>query len=153
MLFYSSRASDLLSAIIASPSTNFPEVINIFRGLSYSIHIVDRVAVNSFVQEWSVPETDFHLRSGCSLYRLRYSLVMSTLSNSFPKQSDSTAVIIPGKSALAFSFTQLNGHISSFQQKLASLGIANGSAVSIALPNSFEFIVRGHQGSQQASVT
>jgi acyl-CoA synthetase (AMP-forming)/AMP-acid ligase II len=68
---------------------------------------------------------------------------MSTLSNSFPKQSDSTAVIIPGKSALTVSFTQLTAHISSFQQKLAALGISNGSAVSIALPNSFEFIVRG----------
>ncbi|RDI85280.1 hypothetical protein Vi05172_g4594 [Venturia inaequalis] len=66
---------------------------------------------------------------------------MSTLSNSFPKHSDSTAVIIPGKPALTVSFTQLSAHISSYQQKLAQLGISNGSAVSIAIPNSFEFIV------------
>jgi non-ribosomal peptide synthetase component E (peptide arylation enzyme) len=68
---------------------------------------------------------------------------MATLSNSFPKQSDLTAVIIPGSPALTLSFSQLNAQISSFQQKLAHLGICHGAAVSIALPNSIEFIVRG----------
>jgi acyl-CoA synthetase (AMP-forming)/AMP-acid ligase II len=67
---------------------------------------------------------------------------MATLSNCFPKQSDLTAVIIPGSPALTLSFSQLNAQIDSFQQKLADLGVSHGAAVSIALPNSIEFIVR-----------
>src|ERR1700755_721308 len=66
---------------------------------------------------------------------------MATLSNSFPKQSDSTAVIVPGKAPLTVSFSQLSAEISSFQNKLAKLGISRGAAVSIALPNTYEFIV------------
>jgi acyl-CoA synthetase (AMP-forming)/AMP-acid ligase II len=68
-------------------------------------------------------------------------VIMTTLSNSFPKKSDSTAVIIPGSPALTLSFSQLSAQIASFQQKLAELGISKGDAVSIALPNSIEFIV------------
>jgi hypothetical protein len=67
--------------------------------------------------------------------------IMATLSNSFPKQSDSTAVIVPGKAPLTVSFSQLSAEISSFQKKLAILGISRGAAVSIALPNTYEFIV------------
>jgi acyl-CoA synthetase (AMP-forming)/AMP-acid ligase II len=66
---------------------------------------------------------------------------MTTLYNSFPHQSDATAVIVPGASPLSVSFTQLNAEIRSFQQKLAKLGIGHGAAVSIALINSYEFIV------------
>ncbi|KAF2420570.1 acetyl-CoA synthetase-like protein [Tothia fuscella] len=66
---------------------------------------------------------------------------MTTLSNSFPKQSDSIAVIIPGDSPITLSFSQLSAQISSFQKKLADLGISKGAAVSIALPNSLEFII------------
>lgn len=67
---------------------------------------------------------------------------MTTLSNSFPKQSNSIAVIIPGDNPITLTFTQLSAQISSFQEKLARLGISHGAAVSIALPNSIEFIVR-----------
>ncbi|KAF2399204.1 acetyl-CoA synthetase-like protein [Trichodelitschia bisporula] len=66
---------------------------------------------------------------------------MATLLTSFPRQSDATAVIVPGASPLTLSFSQLTAEISSFQKKLAALGIGHGAAVSIALPNSYEFII------------
>ena len=66
---------------------------------------------------------------------------MATLATSFPSKSDVTAVIVPGKNPLSVSFTQLNSEIRSFQRKLAKLGIGEGAAVSIALINSYEFIV------------
>jgi acyl-CoA synthetase (AMP-forming)/AMP-acid ligase II len=76
---------------------------------------------------------------------------MTTLSNSFPTQSDSTAVVIPGDAGFSLSFTQLSAQIASFQRKLADLGISHGAAVSIALPNSIEFIV-GSPGSAQCAL-
>lgn len=66
---------------------------------------------------------------------------MATLSNLLPSTSNATAVIVPGPSPLSISFTQLNNEIRSFQAKLAKLGIGHGDAVSIALVNSYEFIV------------
>lgn len=66
---------------------------------------------------------------------------MATLSTSFTKDSSETAVIVPGKPGITASFTDLSREISSFQEKLAKVGITHGSAVSIALPNSYEFIV------------
>ncbi len=66
---------------------------------------------------------------------------MATLATSFQRGSSSTAIIVPGKPALTISYKQLSADVSSFQQKLAALGIAPESAVSIALPNSYEFIV------------
>jgi len=66
---------------------------------------------------------------------------MSTLANSLPLDSESTAVIVPGKPALTRTYKQLTADVSAFQQKLAKLGITAGSAVSIALPNSYPFIV------------
>jgi len=66
---------------------------------------------------------------------------MSTLANSLPIDSESTAVIVPGRPALTRTYKQLAADVSAFQQKLAKLGITAGSAVSIALPNSYPFIV------------
>ena len=66
----------------------------------------------------------------------------STLSNSFSNTSSATAVIIPSKpNALTISFAQLSRDILQFQAQLAQLGIRHGDAVSIALPNTYEFIV------------
>lgn len=65
----------------------------------------------------------------------------TTLANAFSAQSQSAAVIVPGKPALTVSYQQLSADVASFQKKLAALGITPGSAVSIALPNSYEFIV------------
>nr|KMM73454.1 O-succinylbenzoate-CoA ligase [Coccidioides posadasii RMSCC 3488] len=67
---------------------------------------------------------------------------MSTLANSLPGKAQSTAIIIPGKpDALTISYERLHADILAFQSKLARLGITHASAVSIALPNSYEFIV------------
>lgn len=66
---------------------------------------------------------------------------MSTLANSFQKQSGSTAIVVPGQRPLRVTYSDLSNDVLSFQRKLAALGITHGSAVSIALPNGYEFIV------------
>lgn len=66
---------------------------------------------------------------------------MSTLSNSFSSTSNATAVIVPGPPTLEISYKQLSADVLNFQRKLAQLGITPGAAVSIALPNSYPFIV------------
>lgn len=64
-----------------------------------------------------------------------------TLADAFSPSSSNTAIIIPGKNPLTISYKQLTKDILLFQQKLARLGIVPTAAVSIALPNSYEFIV------------
>ncbi|KAF7508316.1 hypothetical protein GJ744_009461 [Endocarpon pusillum] len=67
---------------------------------------------------------------------------MATLSTAFSKESDAPAIIIPTKpQPLTISYKELSTEVLSFQKKLASLGIDHGAAVSIALPNTYEFIV------------
>ncbi|KAG4029397.1 hypothetical protein MFRU_016g01500 [Monilinia fructicola] len=65
----------------------------------------------------------------------------TTLANSFSTDNATTAIIIPGKQPLTITFKQLSAEISSFQKKLAKLGVTPQAAVSIALPNTYEFIV------------
>jgi acyl-CoA synthetase (AMP-forming)/AMP-acid ligase II len=65
----------------------------------------------------------------------------TTLSNAFSADSPSTAIIVPSNPPLTVSYQKLTADVRAFQQKLASLGISAQSAVSIALPNSYEFIV------------
>lgn len=78
---------------------------------------------------------------------------MATLSNSFPPSSNSPAIIIPGKPhALTVSYQQLAAEVSTFQQKLAKLGVHPSAAVSIALPNSYAFIVAFLAASWQRAV-
>ncbi|MCJ1243416.1 hypothetical protein MMC30_000613 [Trapelia coarctata] len=78
---------------------------------------------------------------------------MATLSNSFSASSKSTAIIIPRKPhALTISYQQLSAEVSSFQQKLAKLGVTPGAAVSIALPNSYAFIVAFLAASWQRAI-
>lgn len=65
----------------------------------------------------------------------------TTLSDSFTGSND-TALIVPNKTqGLTISYQQLSSEILSFQKKLAKLGVSPGDAVSIALPNSYAFIV------------
>ncbi|KAI4157036.1 MAG: hypothetical protein L6R39_000808 [Caloplaca ligustica] len=65
-----------------------------------------------------------------------------TLSSAIPANSSSPAIVVPRKpQPLTFSFKDLFAHVLRFQEKLAHLGIAPQDAVSIALPNSYEFIV------------
>ncbi|KAI9752615.1 MAG: hypothetical protein M4579_005563 [Chaenotheca gracillima] len=78
---------------------------------------------------------------------------MATLANSFGRESDSTAVIVPSESnALNVSYRQLAAQVLSFQKKLAALGVTPQSAVSIAIPNSFEFIVAFLASSWQRAI-
>lgn len=65
----------------------------------------------------------------------------ATLSSSFSQDSQNTAIIVPSKPAFTISYHQLNVDIQSFQKRLADLGIGHGDAVSIALPNTYEFVV------------
>lgn len=77
---------------------------------------------------------------------------MSTLSNAFSPDSESTAVIVPGSPALTISFRRLTADIKKFQQQLAKLGVAPEAAVSIALPNSYPFIVAFLAASWQRAI-
>ncbi|TGO52612.1 hypothetical protein BCON_0138g00310 [Botryotinia convoluta] len=65
----------------------------------------------------------------------------ATLANSFSTGNTTTAIIVPGKQPLTITYKQLTAEISSFQKKLAKLGITSQAAVSIALPNTYEFII------------
>ena len=69
-------------------------------------------------------------------------MAATTLSNAFSAGDNSTAIIVPSKpQALAISYKQLSAEVLSFQKKLAKLGVTPQAAVSIALPNTYEFIV------------
>lgn len=77
---------------------------------------------------------------------------MSTLANAFSSSSDSTAIVIPGSPALEISYKRLHADVTTFQKKLAALGVTPGSAVSIALPNSYPFIVAFIAASWQRAI-
>lgn len=67
---------------------------------------------------------------------------MATLQTAIRGNPNSTAVIIPSKpSALTVTYKDLAAECSAFQRKLADIGIGHGSPVSIAVTNSYEFIV------------
>ncbi|KAL8662486.1 MAG: hypothetical protein Q9202_004631, partial [Teloschistes flavicans] len=67
---------------------------------------------------------------------------MATLSDAFPNYGTKSAILVPHKpQALTFTFDDLKAHVLDFQKNLARLGIAPRNAISIALPNSYEFIV------------
>lgn len=65
----------------------------------------------------------------------------TTLANAFSTGDATTAIVVPGKQPLTITYKQLSAEISSFQKKLAKLGVTPQAAVSIALPNTYEFIV------------
>ena len=65
-----------------------------------------------------------------------------TLQSAIKGDPASTAVIIPSKpNPLIVTYSSLASQTTVFQRKLAELGITTGSPVSIALVNSWEFIV------------
>ncbi|KAK2739112.1 hypothetical protein FQN57_006678 [Myotisia sp. PD_48] len=64
---------------------------------------------------------------------------MSTLATSFSHSNPAPAVIVPG--SITASYKRLSVDIAEFQAKLAQIGVSPGAAVSIALSNSYEFIV------------
>ena len=78
---------------------------------------------------------------------------MATLSTSFASSGQQTAIIVPGKPhALTISYEQLTAEVQSFQKKLAKLGVTPQAAVSIALPNSYAFIVAFLAASWQRAI-
>ena len=78
---------------------------------------------------------------------------MATLSTVLPSIGQEPAIIVPGKpGALFISSKKLDSDVSSFQRKLANIGITPQSAVSIALPNSYEFIVAFLAASWQRAI-
>lgn len=80
-------------------------------------------------------------------------MVTSTLSTSFSRTSSATAIIVPTKpSPLIVSYQQLTHDILAFQEQLAQLGIRHADAVSIALPNNYEFIVSFLATSSQRAI-
>ena len=78
---------------------------------------------------------------------------MATLSTIFQPTGQKIAVIVPEKPrTLMISYEQLAAQVFSFQQKLAKLGITPEAAVSIALPNSYEFVVAFLAASWQRAI-
>ncbi|POS87997.1 hypothetical protein EPUL_000539 [Erysiphe pulchra] len=65
----------------------------------------------------------------------------STLFNAFPYFDHATAIIVPDDNPKLISYKSMASEILSFQIKLAMLGVTHESAVSIALPNSYEFVI------------
>lgn len=67
---------------------------------------------------------------------------MATLSTSINFTAPSTAIIVPRKpDPLVISYPRLRSDGLSFQAKLAALGLTPHAAVSISLPNSYEFVI------------
>lgn len=76
----------------------------------------------------------------------------TTLENAFSKASESPAIIIPSNPSITVSYKTLAADVKAFQQKLAKLGVSAQAAVSIALPNSYEFIVSFIAASWQRAI-
>lgn len=78
---------------------------------------------------------------------------MATLSNTLPTSGPSPAIIVPGEpKPLEFSYQQLNSHVLAFHKKLVHVGLTPQAVVSIALPNSYEFIVAFLAASWQRAI-
>ncbi|KAK4104527.1 acetyl-CoA synthetase-like protein [Parathielavia hyrcaniae] len=76
-----------------------------------------------------------------------------TLQSAIQGEPGSVAVIVPSRpQALTVAYRELVAEVASFQQKLAAIGIAQGSPVSIATVNSYEFIVSFLAASWQRAI-
>ena len=81
--------------------------------------------------------------------------MMATLASTISSDSPSTALIIPATAkskAFEVSYRQLYAEVQSFQQKLAGIGISPQAAVSIALPNSYAFVIAFLAASWQRAI-
>ncbi|KAK5091437.1 hypothetical protein LTR05_001620 [Lithohypha guttulata] len=76
----------------------------------------------------------------------------TTLPTAIDKSSHDTAIVVPGADPLEVSYEQLAADILELQRKLADLGIKRADAVSIAIPNSYEFIVAFLAASTQRAI-
>ncbi|OIW23468.1 acetyl-CoA synthetase-like protein [Coniochaeta ligniaria NRRL 30616] len=80
-------------------------------------------------------------------------MAAQTLQTAIQGASNSVAVIIPSNpTPLTVTYEALIAEVSSFQQKLADIGITHGSPVSIATVNSYEFIVSFLAASWQRAI-
>ncbi|EOO01907.1 putative peroxisomal-coenzyme a synthetase protein [Phaeoacremonium minimum UCRPA7] len=78
---------------------------------------------------------------------------MATLQTAIHGDKNATAVIIPSKpKALTVTYQGLAKEVTSFQSKLAAIGITTASPVSIATVNSYEFIVSFLAASWQRAI-
>ncbi|KAL2269175.1 hypothetical protein VTJ83DRAFT_4021 [Remersonia thermophila] len=78
-----------------------------------------------------------------------------TLQSAIRGSPDSVAVIVPARpdaDALTVTYRSLVTDVATFQRKLAALGIARAAPVSIALVNSYEFIVAFLAASWQRAI-
>jgi acyl-CoA synthetase (AMP-forming)/AMP-acid ligase II len=76
-----------------------------------------------------------------------------TLQSAIRGDPSATAVIIPSRpEALTISYASLGAQVASFQHKLAALGVTRAAPVSIALVNSWEFIVSFLAASWQRAI-
>ncbi|KAF1997526.1 acetyl-CoA synthetase-like protein [Amniculicola lignicola CBS 123094] len=76
----------------------------------------------------------------------------TTLEDAFSKVSPAPAIIVPSTPALTVSYQRLAADVKALQQQLAALGVGAQSAVSIAIPNSYEFIVAFIAASWQRAI-
>ena len=78
----------------------------------------------------------------CLAHRSARIIDMATLANIFRfSQDEQPAVIISGKNTHIVTHFELKQHVTAFRKRLAELGVGPGSAVSICLPNSLEFVI------------
>ena len=76
-----------------------------------------------------------------------------TLQSAVQGAPGDVAVIVPSRpQALTVTYKDLVAEVAAFQQKLAAIGIATGSPVSIATVNSYEFIVSFLAASWQRAI-
>jgi acyl-CoA synthetase (AMP-forming)/AMP-acid ligase II len=76
----------------------------------------------------------------------------ATLEYAFAKDSTSTAIILPSNPTRTISYKRLASDVKAFQRQLAIVGVRAQDAVSIALPNSYEFIVSFIAASWQRAI-
>ncbi|PHH52159.1 putative peroxisomal-coenzyme A synthetase [Ceratocystis fimbriata CBS 114723] len=76
-----------------------------------------------------------------------------TLQTAIQGVTSSVAVIVPSKSTpVTATYAQLVADITDFRQKLAEIGIGKGSYVSLALINSYEFIIAFEASAWQSAI-
>jgi oxalate---CoA ligase len=76
-----------------------------------------------------------------------------TLKTAIKGAANSVAVIVPSKpNALSVTYSDLARECDSFQRKLAAIGIGHASPVSIAVVNSYEFVVAFEATSWQRGI-
>lgn len=78
---------------------------------------------------------------------------MATLQTAVHGSPSSTAIILPCRpTAFTATYADLSSEVETFRRKLADMGVGAGSPVSMALANSYEFVVSFLAASRQRAV-